>query len=246
MNSERILQINRLIKASAKSQGLTYSQLAKRLEVSEPTVKRWLRGDGINIQQWLLLIDTLGIRFSDVASALNEPSLDQFEYTEKQEKALADNPGLLAFFQSLLFGSSPSEIMRQHTLSKASVFSYLKKLDEIGLIEWTEGMTCKLKFQGDQKWKKNGPLSKKFREQLFNQFIWPRKNEDCFRLGIYELTRRDSQELNSLIAKVFETAKNLEKKARILKLKTETLCIGTCLDPHRPDFLYEIPDLKSK
>lgn len=246
MNSPRVTQINKLIKASAKLQNLTYSQLAKRLEVSEPTIKRWLRGDGINVQQWLQLIDTLGIRFSDIASALDEPSLDQFECTEKQERMLADTEGLLAFFQSLLSGASPLEIMKKHGLSKVSTTFYLKKLDEIGLVEWTEGLTCKLKVQGDQKWKKNGPLSKKFREQLINEFIWPRKNADCFRLGIYELAKTDGQELTGLIAKVFETAKNLEKKARILKLKTETLCIGTCLDQHRPDFLYEIPVLKSK
>lgn len=246
MNSERILQINKLIKASAKSQGLTYAQLAKRLGVSEPTVKRWLRGDGISIQQWVQLIDTIGLRFADIASALDEPTLDEFEYSEKQERTLAESEGLLAFFQSLLLGSSPVEIMKHHSLSKMSVSVYLKKLDEIGLIEWTEGMTCKLKFQGEQRWKKNGPLSKKFREKLFNQFIWPRKNEDCFRLGIYELTKKDGQDLKDLVAKIFETAKNLEKKARILRLKTETVCVATCLDQHRPDFLYEIPDLKSK
>ncbi len=235
-------QINRVIKAAAKSQGLTYSLLAKRLGVSVPTIKRWLRGEGISIQQWMGLIGAIGVRLSDVASALDEPSADQFEYSEKQEKVMSDTVGLLAFFQSLILGNSPMEIMKEHSLSKVSISSYLKQLDEIGLVGWTEGMTCKLKVQGEPKWRKNGPLSKKFREQLFNQFIWPRKNEDCFRLGIYELTKKDKQDLSGLIEKVFESAKNFEKKARLLKLKTETVCVGTCLDQHSPDFLYKIPD----
>lgn len=118
-----MIQINRLIKASVKVQGLTHSELAKRLGVSEPTVKRWLRGEGISIQQWLKLIDTTGIRFSDIASALDEPSIEQFEYSEKQERVLAEITGLLAFFQSLLMGHSPAYIMREDYLSKISVSS---------------------------------------------------------------------------------------------------------------------------
>ncbi len=239
-------QMSKIIKAAAKSQGLTYSLLARRLDVSEPTIKRWLRGEGISIQQWMCLIEAIGIRLSDIAAALDEPARDQFEYSEKQEKVLSDTVGLLAFFQSLLLANSPTEIMREHALSKVSVSSYLRKLDEIGLIEWTDGMTCKLKLQGEPKWRKNGPLSKKFREQLFNQFIWTRKNEDCFRLGIYELTKDDKQDLSGVVSKVFETAKNLEKKARLMKLKTETVCVGTCLDRHSPDFLYKIPDRGAK
>ncbi|MGE0631856.1 MAG: hypothetical protein AB7O96_05585 [Pseudobdellovibrionaceae bacterium] len=240
------LEINKVVKSAIKSQGLTYPLLAKRLHVSVPTIKRWLRSEGLSVQQWLEFLSAVGLSLSDVASAISEPSADQFEYTEKQETLLAETPGVLAFFQSLLSGETPVEIQKTHGLSKQSIIFYLKKLDEISLVVWTEGLACKLKVRGEPKWKKGGPLAKKFRDRLLNDFIWPRKNEDCFRLGIYEVTKKDCQELAAQVGVLFETAKNMEKKARLLKIKTETTCIGTCLDYYSPEFLSQIPERNKK
>lgn len=240
--NERSQSIQKLVKSAARSRGLSNIDLARTLKVSEPTIKRWLRGEGLSMPQWLKLLDAVGLRLSEVAAMIEDTNSEQFEYSVKQEKALAETTGLLAYFQALLLGKTPRQIAKKFDLSMKSSTYYLRTLDNLGLIVWTEGMTCKLRVHGEPRWRSEGALSKKFRKEMMSEFIWARRESRDFKIGIYEVTKNDAEEVDNMITELYSHLRSLEKKAQLMKLKTSSVAIGTCFSKYQPNFLYHVPN----
>src|SRR3989338_8851300 len=133
-----------VVKGAIQAQGISQEELAKRVGVSIPSIKRWLRGEGILLNQWIKLITALDLSLPDISSQLYSRDRGQFEYTEQQEEALANTPGLLAFFDLILRGKNTNEIIDQYRLPIWQVSDFLMKLDDIRLIRWGLGNKVKI------------------------------------------------------------------------------------------------------
>lgn len=229
------------IRNELKSQGITIKKFAMTLNVSEPTMKRWLKGQGLLLGDWMKLLEALGLTPADAISKL-QSSRDQFEYSEQQEEAFVKTPGLIAFFQELQNGLSAKDVVSKYKLSSKSSSYYLRKLDDLKLIKWGEGLKSALLKKGEPKWRKNGLLSKTFRSKVFNELIFANKEARALKIGLYRLNLEDIQKLQEMSDELFKFAKTAESKARISNEIAKPIGLAFIADHYEPDFLYSIPN----
>jgi len=232
------------IRTELKIRKITIKQFSKMLNVSEPTTKRWLNSKGLLLEDWSRMLSVLGLDPIDIMARSKLVTKRQFEYTAKQEDAFVEIPGLLAFFQHALEGLSSEQIANKHKLSNSVLSFYLKTLHDIGLIRWGNSFDFSLAQSGEPKWRKNGALSKAFRNQVFNELIYSQKDSQILRLGIYRLTQTDIEKLQEKLNEAFEFAKQSENRARLMVEKSETIGLATLCSAYQPDFLYVIPNKK--
>jgi hypothetical protein len=229
------------VKKQIRERKLRIKELANSIEVSEPTLKRWLNGEGISLKSWTKLIQNLNLSLPHLLTDIEGKDPDQFEYTEEQEHELSVVPGLLAFFQLLNVGKSPEQIKEEHRLSRSSVNYYLGKLHKIGLIEWKSDLKCRVVRSGEPLWRKNGKLARAFRERFYNEFVHARRDSPKMRMAIYNLLVPDQQRIVELINNVLEFAKEAEKRAKLESHKARPFALSLIVDEYEPEFLYKIP-----
>ena len=78
------------LKKSLKLKGITYSQLAEMLDISEATVQRVFSIGAFSLDRFLKICDLIDLSFQDLAQ-LEEQTENkiQFYYTKEQEEVLA-------------------------------------------------------------------------------------------------------------------------------------------------------------
>lgn len=213
------------IKSVIKSKGFTQEEFAQMVGVSTPTIKRWLRGEGLLFADLNKILELLDVRFSEVSLMVEGTERNQFIYTKGQEEVLANTQGLLAFFDLLLSGKTVNQIARQFKLTNKSVMYYLAKLDKIGLIEWLPKNKIKLLVSGEPRWIENGPLATKFRKQMIEEHLshyW--NNRDQLKLGIYSLTSDSYHKIRVKFKEIEDDLRLMEirdtKSSRNKKLTT--------------------------
>lgn len=228
------------IKIQIRNQGLTVERFAQEMSVPLPTLKRWLRGEGVSLASWVRMLDSLGLTLSDVASTVSEPTFKQFEYTVSQEKELAKVPGLIAFFQELLTGKDADLIAQKHKLSSRSVAFYLRRLAAIDLIIWGEDRNIKIKTRGEPQWRKNGELAKAFRNKVFSELIAAKPEN--LKIGLYDLAEKDELKLREMFTEIFLFAQQAEKRARIANTPIKSIGISWIMERYSAEFLNSIPN----
>ena len=97
------------IKLRLRAQGLSYSDLAKRLGLSEPTVKRDLSRGKFTLSRLDRICEALGV---DILDLLQPPGNSPLtELSEAQEQALVANPKLLVVTYLVVNNWKMSEIV---------------------------------------------------------------------------------------------------------------------------------------
>jgi transposase len=228
-----------LIRQEARRQGLRMRDLASRMRVSEPTVKRWLAGKGVSLKAWTELLAALGLTLQEALEQVRKVTLHQLEYTEKQEKALSRTPGLLAFYQQLLLGRSIQELQAEHRLSERAVREYLRRLDEIDLLRWEKGLGFRLLKKGEPRWRKNGPLARAFRKAALDEFLG--KHLDGLKLGIYSLPEAEAERLQQQVQSLYLEAWKAEENSKQRKSARRSMGLAVLLEEYEPGFLSKIP-----
>lgn len=202
-----------LLKKKARTKGITQAQLAKNLKVSLPTVKRWFGGGTLTIQALQQLTTEIGVSLTEVFSTIEEVSERSFQYTEKQELFFSNNLGCLAFFDNLLRGYAPIQIQRKFKMSDEKIVLFLSKLDKLQLIEWLPKNKIKLLVSGEPAWKKDGPLSKKLRNDIFKDFT-EREDKLKSHFFLHDYTAEDKTEIERKINELIDFAKRANNRAK--------------------------------
>lgn len=223
MISEKLSQ---QLRASLKELNLTHEQFARRLGVSLPTARRWLKGEGISLSDWGRVLETLGLDLEEFVRKAGMPSKRQFTYTEAQETALANTPGLLAYLDQLLAGRTPAQITKSHGLKATDTTQFLAKLEKLALIEWLPNDRVKVLLEGEPRWNPGGPLAKKFREQILRDFLTTYSSRpENLRAGIYRLSPSSRVQLETLTAELLRKLRSLELNDKDEGARTEAITV---------------------
>lgn len=134
-----------LIKKRLKSMGISYKSLGDYLEISEVSVKRLL-----NLNQPISMK-----RLIDITFLLQEPLSTIIAEAEKlvdtvpnfnieQDNTFCEQPELYTIFAEICRNLKAAELMAKFNLGEPSLYLYLRKLEEINLIEITAGLHFRL------------------------------------------------------------------------------------------------------
>ncbi|MGE5469040.1 MAG: helix-turn-helix domain-containing protein [Ignavibacteria bacterium] len=166
--------IDRLIatlKRQLKAQGMTYRDLAEKLGISEPSVKRIFASRRLTVERLIEIAQTLGLTLAELAqeAAAGEGRLRQLD--EAQERELVSDEKLLLVAVCVLNHWTISDMTRTYALTQAQVVGRLAKLDRLRLIHLLPGNRIRLNVARDFDWLPGGPIRKYFLRQGMGDFL---------------------------------------------------------------------------
>jgi len=122
------------LKQALKAKGLSNRDVAARLKVSDTTVKRYLRGQGISLSVLQRLAELVDLDLLSLVALARQQSAPRVRMTTTQEEALGKSAILRAVFFHLRSGKSPSRIGAELGLTPQKLDMQMAKLQSLRLI----------------------------------------------------------------------------------------------------------------
>ncbi|MBZ2208514.1 helix-turn-helix domain-containing protein [Massilia soli] len=171
------------LKRLLKSRGVTYGELASRIDMSEASVKRMFSQKNFTLQRLDQILDAAGIGFDELHAAQGAPKLIS-HLTLAQEKEIIGDPQLLVVAVSAMNHIGFDDIVRTYRLSEAQVTAGLLRLDKIGFLELLPNNRVKLLIARTFSWIANGPIQSYFRSEAAADYLNARFDGDGEVLGL--------------------------------------------------------------
>lgn len=200
------------LKQALRARGLTYAQLARRLGLSEPTVKRMFSRGSFTLARIESILRVLDLEFYDLARMSRGAAGGPAQLTLEQETTLARDARLLSVFWLLLNDWSFEEILADYAVTRAELTLAFARLARVRLIDWGPRERARLAVSRDFQWRPGGPVKKAYGARVMQEFLaarfdgpgeWLRfEARDLSADSISVLRRR----LEKLVAEFNETA----------------------------------------
>jgi DNA-binding Xre family transcriptional regulator len=161
-----------VLKRSLKTRGLTYRDVAKRVGLSEASVKRVFAAETFTLQRLESICNAVGISVAElvrIAAESHEPGAKFLSL--EQEQLLADNPKLLACFYLLLNGRSSAEVIERMGLNERELRKFYVALDAARLIELQPRLKARMRVGPVITWRVDGPMYRVYEQQVKAEFL---------------------------------------------------------------------------
>ena len=164
-------QLVDLLKQGLRDRGITYLDLARRLGVSESSVKRLFSRRRLSLDRLEAICRQMDMDISDLLelARANEGRITQL--SEAQELALAADERLLLVGLLALSNWTTGAIVASYRLTDAEVVRLLAKLDRLGILDLMPGGRIKMRLARNFSWRKGGPLQRFFEARVPRQFF---------------------------------------------------------------------------
>jgi len=169
------------LKGALKSRNLTYRELARRLQLSEASVKRLFAEETFTLKRVEEICNVLEIDFFELARMARGASAGTDEMTVKQEEALAKDPRLLGMFYLVFNDWTVESILDTYEISRTDCTRLLLQLDKLALIELGVNDTLRLMVPKTVRLRVNGPIQQGHGKTVVNDFL----QADFARVGGY-------------------------------------------------------------
>lgn len=171
------------LKRLLKSRGITYADLAGRIDMSEASVKRMFSQKNFTLQRLDQILDACGIGFEELHAAQGGPLLVA-QLTLAQEQEIIGDPQLLVVAVSAMNHMGFDDIVLTYALTEAQVTACLLRLDKIGFLELLPNNRVKLLIARTFSWIANGPIQSYFRSEAAADYLNARFDGDGEVLGL--------------------------------------------------------------
>lgn len=166
----RASRLIRELKRQLKRENVTYRMLAKRLDLSESTVKQMFASDNMSLQRLDAICEVLGIDIAELTSLCRDE--DRLEaLTLEQERELVADPKLLVVAYCVLNYWSVEEILDCYQLTEPECVRYLARLDRMKMIELLPFNRVRPTVTSQFNWHPDGPIEKYFHTEVQSQFF---------------------------------------------------------------------------
>jgi transcriptional regulator with XRE-family HTH domain len=161
------------LKAVLKARGISYAQLARRIGLSEASVKRVLSQGTLSLRRLEQICAAIGSSVTELVQLLQPSGVagraDML--TLAQEKALARDPKLLACFHLVANGRTDGEIAAELRLSRAALRRHVATLRELGLVTQGSGRQARARAAVAVRWRPDGPVSRVYEREVRAEFL---------------------------------------------------------------------------
>ena len=164
-------QLISTIKKQLKSQGLTYLDLARALNISEPSIKRMFSSGRLTIDRLEQIGSFLGFTLAELSKEAQAARPVLRTLTEKQEREVVSDPKLLMVAVCALNHWTMHEIVELYRLTDAECIKYLLQLDTLRIIDLLPGNRIRLNVSRDFDWLPFGPIRQYFRTRGIDDFL---------------------------------------------------------------------------
>lgn len=160
-----------VLKRELKACGVTYAQVARKLGLSEASVKRMFSRRSFTLKRLDQVCELANTEFSDLARALNQHEKLISQLTHAQEKEIVSNRKLFLVAVCVLNHVTLEQILAIYELAKAECIQLLAQLDRLGFIQLQPNNRIRLLVARNFSWLTDGPIQRFFKEQAHNEYF---------------------------------------------------------------------------
>jgi len=162
------------LKRLLKQRAVTYAELARRINVSEASVKRMFSLKQFTLQRLEQILMAIDSDFPQLAQAMQAaqaaPALIT-GLTYAQEKEIIEDTKLFIVAVSALNLLPLEQIIAIYDISEAQAVKYLLRLDKIGFLELLPNNKVKLLVARTFAWIPNGPIHTYFKQEAYDDYL---------------------------------------------------------------------------
>jgi transcriptional regulator with XRE-family HTH domain len=158
------------LKRRLRADKITYRELARRLRLSEPTVKRDLSRGTFSLTRLDDMCEVLGVTLGDLLQPPGE-FVPLTQLSSDQEQALVTQPKLLLVTYLVVNDWKFQEIVATFQVSENELVSMLLKLERLGIAEFRPPHRMRKLTARNFTWRKDGPVHKFFLERVVPEFF---------------------------------------------------------------------------
>ncbi len=159
------------IKKQLKSQGMTYRDLARALQISEPSIKRMFASGRLTVERLVQISNLLGYTLAELSREAIAGQSRLRMLTEQQERELVSDPKLLVIAVCALNHWTMDEIAATYRVSNAECIKYLLRLDKLSIIDLLPGNRIRITVARDFDWLPSGPIHHYFQSRGLSDFL---------------------------------------------------------------------------
>jgi transcriptional regulator with XRE-family HTH domain len=160
-----------LLKRRLKSHGITYAQVAARLELSEASVKRLFSQRDFTLQRIEDVCRAAGIDFDDLARELIQEPAGVTHLSVEQEQELISDPRLLLVALCAVNNWTLEQITHVYAIPKVDCVRYLARLDKHRIIELMPKNRIRPLISRTFAWLPDGPIQHYFRARIEAEYL---------------------------------------------------------------------------
>uniref|UniRef100_UPI0025CE03F9 helix-turn-helix domain-containing protein n=6 Tax=Thiolapillus sp. TaxID=2017437 RepID=UPI0025CE03F9 len=167
------------LKRALKTQGKTYSDIARYLSLSEASVKRMFSKRHFSLRRLDQVCQMLGLEISDLVQMMNEQHARSLsELSLEQEREIVADVELLLIAVCVLNRWRFEQITAYFSMDHTRCYRLLNRLDRLKMIELLPGNRIKLLVAPNFKWRENGPIQQFFLQKLQSDFFASRFDQE--------------------------------------------------------------------
>ena len=214
------------LKAHLRRSGLGYAELARRLSVSESTIKRSFATGHFSLERLTAICDIAGIELAELAAQADERRRDVVELDEEQERTLVRDPKLLLLAFLLFNDWRLDEVLANYRIGELEAVQLLAQLDRLKIIDLMPGNRVRMRLSRRFNWRSNGPIQRFFEKQVQSEFFSSRFDRPGeLRLVLHGML--SDQSLNVLHQRLERLAEDFEARVREDRALTHQQRLGT-------------------
>ena len=160
-----------ILKQALKQRGHTYADVARHLQMSEASIKKMFSTNHFTLKRIDKICELIGLDFIDLVRLFDETRQRISTLTLEQEKELVRDKRLFLVAVCARGHWSFDEILNSFDFSKADLYRYLRRLEELRLLELHPNNRIRLKVAENFRWIANGPIESYFYRHLLKEFL---------------------------------------------------------------------------
>ncbi|HEX4882883.1 MAG TPA: helix-turn-helix domain-containing protein [Casimicrobiaceae bacterium] len=232
------------LKQVVRLRGLTYAALAKRLGLSEASVKRLFSQGRFTLARLEQCCAAVDIDVLELARLAHGREGASAELTLAQETALAGDARLMAVFYLVVNGWTAAEIVERYQLSAVQCTGLLARLDRLGLIDLMPGDRVRLRVPGDVRLRPDGPIRRRHGKRALEDFLAPQFDRagGAFAFEFRELSPASFEVLKRKLLRLADEIHQLaDVDAHLPPAQRETIGVALGIRPWSMESAIELP-----
>jgi transcriptional regulator with XRE-family HTH domain len=159
------------VRAQLRARGMTYRDLAQRLGLSEPTIKRDLSRGNFSLSRLDRICEVLDIGVDELLRGDASGGQMLTELSTAQEQALIADSRLLLTTYLILNDWKFAQILAAYRIDENELVSLLLRLDALRIIEYRPPRRIRKLTARNFSWRRNGPVHSFFLERILPEFF---------------------------------------------------------------------------
>ena len=208
-----------LLKTVLKARSMTYSALADRLGLSEPTIKRIFAERDCKLSRMTEICSALDLTLDDLVAEANRIDVRPSPLGDRLEAQLADDRPAFHLFLLLLDGMTEAAIQKQYQMQANKLFDLGMRLEKLGLAVVMPDNRIRLIVQAPVHFRRDGPLHQRLlklnMDFLRTVYLAQDTEHSAYLTQTRRMTRKTAQHILARLRDVQVELSNLARRDQL-------------------------------